>query len=78
MEELDNFKTPSEFFQAIEELVARTKMDYIDAVIHFCNERGIELESAADLIKTSMVMKSKIQSEAESQGYLQRSAKLPL
>lgn len=78
MEELENFRTPSEFLQEIEALVKDKRMEYIDAVIHFCNEQGIEIETAAQLIKSSMVMKAKIQGEAENLGYLQKSAKLPL
>lgn len=78
MDELGNFRTPTEFLQEIETLVKDKKMEYIDAVIHYCNEQGIELETAASLIKSSMVMKAKIQDEAENLGYLQRSAKLPL
>lgn len=78
MDELENFRTPTEFLQEIEALVKERKMEYIDAVLHYCNEQGIELETAASLIKGSMAMKSKIQDEAENLGYLQRSAKLPL
>lgn len=78
MNELGTFRTPSEFLQEIETLVKTKKMEYIDAVVHYCNENGIELETAAELIKSSMVMKAKIQGEAENLGYLQRSAKLPL
>ena len=78
LDELENFRTPTEFLQEIEALVKDKKMEYIDAVIHYCNEQGIELETAASLIKSSMVMKAKIQDEAENLGYLQRSAKLPL
>ena len=78
MEDLGTFRTPTEFLQEIEALVREKKMEYIDAVIHYCNERGIELETAASLIKGSMVMKARIQEEAESLGLIQRSAKLPL
>lgn len=78
MEELGSLKTPTEFLHEIESLVKEKKMEYIDAVVHYCYERGIEIETAASLIKGSMVMKAKIQDEAETLGYLQRSAKLPL
>lgn len=78
MEELGTFRTPTVFLQEIEALVREKKMEYIDAVIHYCNVQGVELETAASLIKSSMVMKAKIQEEAESLGLIQRSAKLPL
>ena len=78
MDELENFRTPMEFLQEIEHLVKTKNMEYIDAVLHFCNTQGIEIETAAELIKSSMAMKAKIQGEGESLGLLQRSAKLPL
>jgi hypothetical protein len=53
-------------------------MEYIDAVLHFCEVTGLEIESAASLIKSSAKMKASIQNEAEELNYLPKSAKLPL
>lgn len=76
--EIVTLRTPVQFMQEIEELVNQKGMDYIDAVMHFCQANNIEVETAAELIKGSMKMKAKIQNEAENLGYLPKSAKLPL
>jgi hypothetical protein len=41
-------------------------------------KNGIEIETAASLIKSSSKIKAKIQNEAEEMNYLPRSAKLPI
>lgn len=76
--EITTLRTPVQFMQEIEELVTQKGMDYIDAVMHYCQANNLEVETAAELIKGSMKMKAKIQNEAETLGYLPKSAKLPL
>jgi len=53
-------------------------MEYIEAVMYYCNENDIEIETAAALIKGSAKMKAKIQFEAENLNYLPKSGKLPI
>jgi hypothetical protein len=67
-----------EFIKEIDDLVKKSKIDYIDAVIFYCEKNGIEIETAASLIKSSSKIKAKIQNEAEEMNYLPRSAKLPI
>ena len=73
------FFCPSRFTQEIESLVLENKsMSYIDAIIHFCEQNGIDLESVPKLI--SKPLKEKIKYEAQELNFLKRSsrAKLPL
>ncbi len=73
------FFCPSKFAQEIEQLVHRNnEMNYIDAIIHFCEQNSIELESVPKLI--SKPLKEKIKYEATELNFLKRSsrAKLPL
>ena len=73
------FFCPSKFAQEIEQLVHRNnEMNYIDAIIHFCEQNSIELESVRKLI--SKPLKEKIKYEATELNFLKRSsrAKLPL
>jgi hypothetical protein len=73
------FFCPSRFAQEIESLVVNTQgMSYIDAIIHFCEQNSIELESVPKLI--SKPLKEKIKYEAMELNFLKRSsrAKLPL
>jgi hypothetical protein len=78
MEQIENFKTPAEFIREVEDLVNSKHMEYIDAVLYICEQKGMELETAASLIKTSMVLKSKIHDEGANKGFLKRTAGLPL
>lgn len=75
----NKFFCPSRFAQEIENLVLKDeKMSYIDAIIHFCEQNGIDLESVPKLI--SKPLKEKIKYEAQELNFLKRSsrAKLPL
>jgi hypothetical protein len=71
-------KSVKDFQDEIDRLVKLKGMDYIEAVVHFCEETGLEIESAASLIRSSAKMKAHIQNEAENLNYLPKSAKLPL
>ena len=62
----------------IETLVSKKNIPYMDAIIMYCEESGLEVELAAKLI--SGALKSKIQIEAEDLNFLPKSntTKLPL
>lgn len=68
----------NKFSMAIEELVYRKDIPYIEAICLYCEESGFEVEMAAKLV--SGVLKSKIRIEAENLHYLAKSntSKLPI
>ena len=73
------FFCPSRFAQEIESIVHETNgMSYIDAIVYFCEQNKIDLESVPKLI--SKPLKEKIKYEAMELNFLKRSsrAKLPL
>jgi len=73
------FFCPSKFAQEIESLVVHQKgLNYIDAIILFCEKNSIDLESVPKLI--SKPLKDKIKCEAIELNFLKRSsrAKLPV
>lgn len=76
--EINNVRTPTQFMEEIDKLVKEKEMGYMEAVVHFCNENDIEIETAAILIKGCAKMKAKIQNEAESLNFLPKRGKLPL
>ena len=78
MDEINFDRSPTKFMQEIEKLVAEKRMEYIDAVVMYCQQNDIEIETAASLIKGSAKMKAKIQNEAEENNYLPKSRKLPI
>ena len=70
------FRSPNEFSLYIEEKVLQESISYMDAVIGYCNDIDIDVESVTKLINQSL--KDKIQNEAEDQNYMRPRGKLPL
>lgn len=70
--------TLPKFQKDIQEFIERTGADYIDAVLNYCEKHNIEIDTIATLIKSSVKLKSHIQSEAEDLNFLPKSAKLPI
>jgi uncharacterized protein YeaC (DUF1315 family) len=68
----------SKFIEEIEVICRDKNLEYIDAVIMWCEKNNIEVETAAYWIKKDSVMKSKIQTEAEDLNILKRGARLPI
>ena len=66
------------FIEDIEDLCRTKNMEYIDAVLMWCESNKIEVEYIAGLIKKDPVMKSKIQIEAENLNVLKKGARLPI
>lgn len=75
---INSVKSVQEFIKEIDKLVIDHSIDYIDAVVYYCEKNGIEIETAASLIKSSSKIKAKIQCAAEEKNYLPKTAKLPL
>ena len=75
----DKFISSNKFVQEIEELVTdNSDMNDIDAIIHFCDQSSIDLESVPKLI--TKPLKEKLKYEAMELNFLRRNsrAKLPL
>jgi len=66
------------FVEDIEKMCRAKNIDYIDAVVHWCEVNKIEIESVASIIKKDPVFRSKIQEEAENLNILKRGARLPI
>ncbi len=70
--------TSEKFIKEIENLVTRYNLDYMYAVVHYCEKNNIELEAAAGIIRSNLRIKAKLQDEAEELNFLPRRAKLPV
>ena len=73
------FFCPTKFAQEIETLVLENKdMNYIDAIVHFCEQNNIDVESVPKLI--SKPLKEKIKCDALELNFMKKTsrAKLPL
>lgn len=66
------------FVEEVEFICRDKKIDYIDAVVIWCERNNLEIETAAYWIKKDSSMKMKIQAEAENLNYIKRGARLPL
>ena len=74
----EKFISKEKFAEEIEAIVLRTKMNYIDAIVEYCTENEIELETVNKLI--SKPLKEKIKYDAVELNYLKKTskAKLPI
>ena len=76
----DKFLTPTKFSQEIERLVKRSNglITYIEAVVTYCQENEIELETVPKLM--SKPLKERLRHEAERLNYMKRRSRgvLPL
>ena len=75
----NKFFCPSRFVQEIESVVQKiAEMNYIDAIIYFCEQNSIDLESVPKLV--TKPLKEKLKYEAMELNFLKKSsrAKLPL
>jgi len=68
----------TEFSTEIESLVKERNIEYMDAVILWCELNGFEIEFAGELIRRNAVLRSKIQIEAENLNFMKKSARLPI
>ena len=78
-EELDSkFLCPQKFAQDIESLVKECKMNYIDAIVTYCEQNSIELDTISKLV--SKPLKEKLKNDAMELNFLKKTtrAKLPL
>ena len=73
------FFCPAKFAENIESLVLNNKdMNYIDAIVHFCDQNNLDVESVPKLI--SKPLKEKIKCDAQQLNFMKKTsrAKLPV
>ena len=73
------FFCPTRFAEEIEKLVlVNADMNYIDAIVYFCDQNSLDLESVPKLI--SKPLKEKIKYDAQQLNFMKKTsrAKLPL
>jgi len=74
----EKFLCSAQFAQDIEGIVKDDNLGYIDAIVHYCDQNAIDVESVPKLI--SKPLKEKLKWEATELNFLKRTsrAKLPL
>ena len=76
MEEELNLYTSERYNSEIEEIVERTSMSYLDAMLYHADENGLESETVAGLINVKT--KTKLREEAEILNFMPKTSKLPI
>jgi hypothetical protein len=74
--EILNIYTSERYNSEINEIVTRTKMSYLDAMLYHAEEHGLESETVAGLVNVKT--KTKLREEAEVLHFMPRTAKLPI
>lgn len=64
------------FSHQIEYLCKEKGIEYIDAIVYWCETNGVEVEYAANLVKKNQVLKLKLQKEAEDLNFIKKTARL--
>ena len=74
----EKFLCQARFAQEVEKLVKDNNFNYIDAVLTFCEENKIEMESISKLI--SKPLKEKLKYDAQQLNFMKKTsrAKLPI
>ena len=72
------FLTPQKFAIEIEKIVAEDEINYIDAICHYCEINGLEVDSITKLV--SKPLKERLKWDATRLNFMKRTsrAKLPL
>ena len=72
------FLTPQKFAIEIEQIVAEDELNYIDAILHYCEKNSLEVESITKLISKPLKERSKW--DATRLNFMKRTsrAKLPI
>ena len=68
--------TPKSFALQIETIVNQKGISHMDAVLWYCNEEGIELDTVGSMIPKGL--KQKIEANARELNFLPKRAKLPI
>tara|TARA_Y100000004_G_scaffold122349_1_gene137568 strand:- start:160 stop:411 length:252 start_codon:yes stop_codon:yes gene_type:complete len=71
-----NLNDRNKFNNEINQLVSTTSMNYIDAILHYCDQNGLEAETVKGLI--SAENKENLRNDAESLNFFPKTSKLPI
>ena len=67
----------TKFARSIESMVANTDLNYIEAIVEYCKDTGLEIEVAATLVNSNL--KAKLASNAMDLNlFKEKSSRLPL
>lgn len=68
--------TTAKFSQDVEKIAYENNMNYIDAIVHYCETNEIEIESVSKLI--SKPLKEKLKYDAQKLNYIKKTSRAKL
>ena len=68
-----NFMTAAKFSVEIEKIVKDSNLNYIEAIVQFCEDKNIEMDGINKLI--SKPLKEKLKFDAQRLNYMKRTSK---
>ena len=60
----------TQFSIEVEEIVWDLDVNYVDALVIYCDRKGIEIESVAAMVQSDKTLMGKLKTDAESLRYL--------
>lgn len=72
----DKFMTTAKFSQEVEKVAFENEMNYIDAIVFYCEKNEIEIESVPKLI--SKPLKEKLKYDAQKLNFMKRTSRAKL
>lgn len=71
-------KQSEQIIEEIEKIVLENDINYIDAVILYCEKYNVDVENIAELIKKNRAIYEKIEADASDLRIIPKISKLPL
>lgn len=72
----EKFMTTAKFSQEVEKIAYENSMNYIDAIVHYCETNDIEIETVSKLI--SKPLKEKLKFDAQKLNYIKKTSRAKL
>lgn len=75
---VNGIRSASHFVQEIEVMASEKNIGYIEALLLYVEEQGIEIETVAAMVKQNKGLRDKAYAEAETLNLVDKTDKLPL
>lgn len=75
---VSGMKSAAEFAAEIEKFVKTNKVEYLDAIMHYAESYGVEVETLASMVKQNANLKLRLQAECERTNLVEKTASLPI
>ena len=72
----NSFMTPTKFAQEVEKIAHDNSMNYIDAIVYYCESHEIEIESVPKLM--SKPLKEKLKYDAQKLNFMKKTSRAKL